>query len=67
MDGYEPERIELEVTIIRKIIGRIEVMVLVALGLLVADMFIRWQVPSKDFFSLFWLTALPVHRTRCIF
>jgi len=41
MDGYEPERIELEVTIIRKIIGRIEVMVLVALGLLIADMFIR--------------------------
>ena len=41
MDGYEPERIESEVTIIRKIIGRIEVMALVALGLLIADMFIR--------------------------
>jgi len=41
MDGYEPERIESEVVIIRKIIGRIEVMALVALGLLIADMFIR--------------------------
>ena len=41
MDGYEPERIESEVAIIRKIIGRIEVMALVALGLLIADMFIR--------------------------
>ena len=35
------EEIELEFVIIRKIIGRIEVIALVALGLLIADMFIR--------------------------
>jgi hypothetical protein len=35
------EEIELEVVLIRKIIGRIEVMALVALGFLIADMFIR--------------------------
>jgi hypothetical protein len=41
MDGYKLEEIESEVVIIRKIIGRIEVMALVALGFLIADMFIR--------------------------
>jgi len=41
MDGHKLEEIELEVTIIRKIIGRIEVVALVALGLLIANMFIR--------------------------
>jgi hypothetical protein len=41
MDGYKLEEIESEVVIIRKIIGRIEIIALVALGLLIADMFIR--------------------------
>ena len=42
MDGYEPERIESEVTVIRKIVARIEVMILMTVAMLAIYMFFHW-------------------------
>jgi hypothetical protein len=42
MDGYEPARIESEVTLIRQIVVRIEVMILMTVVMLAIYMFFHW-------------------------